>query len=229
MTPISRRAFVIAMPLFLSACATRLKNNTSDQLTPTWNVPPEVAAMYGAITTEPYRVPAVDMSHINPRFWRQIVDYPTSYSTGTLIVDTNNRFIYLIMENGKALRYGVGVGKAGLALEGEAVVEFKRQWPRWTPTRQMMEREPARYGSLGAGMAPGEDNPLGARALYLYRDGRDTLFRIHGSHEEWSIGRAVSSGCIRLLNQDIIDLYGRVPSGTRVVVLQHEQVVAAVD
>lgn len=93
----------------------------------------------------------------------------------------------------------------------------------WHPTQDMMEREPDRYGHLGDGMPAGPDNPLGARALYLFKDGRDTLFRIHGSHEEWSIGKAVSSGCIRLLNQDIIDLYGRVPEGTHVIVLQHNE------
>lgn len=223
MTQITRRSFLIALPLFATACATKRPAGLGANLTPSWSVPEDIRQMYGPITTEPFPVPAVDMSKINPIYWRQLVDYPSGYVPGTLVVDTQNRFLYLTMENGKALRYGVGVGKAGLALEGEAVVQFKKQWPHWTPTKQMMAREPARYGGLGAGMPPGEDNPLGARALYLFRNGQDTLFRIHGSHEEWSIGEAVSSGCIRLLNQDIIDLYGRVPVGTPVIVLQHEQ------
>lgn len=222
MAHLTRRSLLIGLPLFVTACATK-PSSVVQQVTPTWNVPDDIRAMYGAINTEPYPVPAVDMSRINPIYWRQIVNYSTIYPTGTLVVDTANRFLYLTMENGKALRYGVGVGKAGLELEGEAVVQLKRQWPRWTPTAQMMAREPDRYGSLGAGMGPGIDNPLGARALYLFRDGRDLLYRIHGSHEEWSIGEAVSSGCIRLLNQDIIDLYGRVPVGTRVIVHQHEE------
>ncbi|EJF89199.1 L,D-transpeptidase [Bartonella tamiae] len=218
---LSRRSFLIAAPLVLAGCATNRPKQTVRQQPQSWPVPAEIRALYGPITDEPYPLPAVDMSKINPQFWRQEVTYNSPYTPGTLVVDTQARFLYLVGVNARALRYGIGVGKQGLELEGEAVVQYKRQWPRWTPTQSMMEREPERYGHLGQGMEPGPDNPLGARALYLFRNGKDTLFRIHGSHEAWSIGKAVSSGCIRLLNQDIIDLYGRVPNASRVVVLQH--------
>lgn len=217
----SRRSLLVAIPFIVAGCVTNQRNRKSLQAQPSWNVPPEVQAMYGPVENEAYPLPAVDMSKINPQYWRQEVTYNSPYTPGKLVVDTQARFLYLIGENGRALRYGVGVGKAGLALEGEAVVQYKRQWPKWIPTKDMMERDPERYGHLGEGMPAGPDNPLGARALYLFKNGQDTLFRIHGSHEAWSIGKAVSSGCIRLLNQDIIDLYGRVPEGTHVIVLQH--------
>lgn len=221
MRQLSRRAFLVATPLALVGCVTNRYNRFSQQTEPRWPVPADIKALYGPVTNEPYPLPAIDMSEINPKYWRQEVRYDSPYSPGTLVVDTQARFLYLIGEDGRALRYGIGVGKAGLALEGEAIVQYKRMWPKWTPTRDMMQREPERYGHLGDGMPAGSDNPLGARALYLFKNGQDTLFRIHGSHEAWSIGKAVSSGCIRLLNQDIIDLYGRVPEGTHVIVLQH--------
>ena len=120
------------------------------------------------------------------------------------------------------MRYGIGVGKAGLEFEGGARIGRKAEWPRWTPTPNMIAREPERNLKWAGGMEPGLTNPLGPRALYLHKDGKDTLFRIHGTSEPWSIGKAVSSGCVRLFNQDIIDLYSRVPTGSRVVVLQHQ-------
>ncbi|WP_455481458.1 L,D-transpeptidase [Bartonella sp. B12(2025)] len=218
---LSRRSFLIAAPLALVGCATRQLDMSFVSSQQARHVPEEMQALYGPITNEPYSLPAVDLSTIDPRFWRQQVTYYTSYPAGTLVVDMQDYFLYLVGENGRALRYGIGVGKEGLAFEGEGIVRRKRRWPSWAPTAAMMAREPERYGHLGRGMPPGPDNPLGARALYLFRNGRDTLFRIHGSHESWSIGRAVSSGCIRLLNQDIIDLYDRVPIGSRVVVLQN--------
>lgn len=223
MGQLSRRNFLISVPLILAGCAISPPQSQVDVAEPSsWPVPPEMAALYGPVEEKNFSIPAVDLSKINPKYWRQEVAYPTSYPPGTLIVDTPARFLYLIRENGKALRYGIGVGKAGLAFEGEAVIQYKRIWPSWAPTRAMMEREPERYGHLGKGLPPGPDNPLGARALYLFKDNQDTYFRIHGSHEDWSIGRAISSGCIRLLNQDVIDLYGRVPDGTKVVVLQQD-------
>lgn len=182
--------------------------------------------MYAPVQGEKFPVPAPDLKKIEPQFYRKEVAYQSGENPGTLIVDTANRFLYLQLENGRAIRYGIGVGKAGLEFEGTGVVQFKREWPRWTPTQSMIAREPERYGPLAGGMEPGPTNPLGARALYLFKDGRDTLYRIHGSNEDWSIGRAVSSGCIRLLNQDVIDLYGRVPNGSKVVVLQDHSVSA---
>ncbi|AGF74763.1 ErfK/YbiS/YcfS/YnhG family protein [Bartonella australis AUST/NH1] len=218
---LSRCIFLIAALATLAGCS-MFRSDMSPVSSPrVQNVPEEVRALYGPVTNEPYALPAVDIAAIDPKFWRQQVDYDTIYPAGTLVVDTNARFLYLVGENGKALRYGIGVGKEGLAFEGEGTIQYKRRWPNWAPTEAMMAREPERYGHLAQGMPPGPDNPLGARALYLFKNGKDTLFRIHGSHEAWSIGHAMSSGCIRLLNQDIIDLYGRVPKGSRVVVLQN--------
>ncbi|MCA1438938.1 L,D-transpeptidase [Ensifer sp. IC4062] len=183
---------------------------------------PYYVAMYGPRPEEKFPLAATDISKVEPRFLRQQVAYPTSEPPGTIVVDTQNRFLYLVQDGGMALRYGIGVGKAGLEFQGEARVGRKAEWPRWTPTSDMVAREPERYGPLAGGMEPGIRNPLGPRALYLYQGNRDTLFRIHGTTEAWSIGKAVSSGCIRLFNPDIIDLYSRVPTDTRVVVLQSE-------
>ncbi|WP_342644012.1 L,D-transpeptidase [Rhodoligotrophos ferricapiens] len=151
------------------------------------------------------------------KYKRQVVDFNGSEAPGTIIIDTRQRFLYLVLPGGQALRYGVGVGREGFAWNGEAVVERKQEWPRWFPPAEMIARDP-KLEPYRTGMDGGPENPLGARALYLYKDGKDTLFRIHGTSQPWSIGQNVSSGCIRLLNEDIIDLYERVPIGTTVVV-----------
>ena len=143
----------------------------------------------------------------------------SGYPVGTIVVDPRKRFIYLVESPSRARRYGVGVGRAGLAFRGTATVQRKAKWPRWTPTRNMIKREPRKYARFAKGVAGGRRNPLGARALYLYRNGRDTMYRIHGTTQPRSIGRAVSNGCIRMLNAHVIDLYRRVPIGARVVVL----------
>nr|WP_223218311.1 L,D-transpeptidase [Rhizobium wenxiniae] len=216
MPAITRRSFLIATPLFATGCVTSVPEPVAVKP----YMSPHYTAMYAAIEGEQFPIKAADLKRVDPRYYRQEVAYPTQELPGTIVVDTKNRFLYLVQENGRAMRYGIGVGKAGLEFEGAARVQYKRQWPRWTPTQDMIAREPERYGPLAAGMEPGVLNPLGPRALYLFKDGRDTLYRIHGTTEDWTIGKAVSSGCIRLLNQDIVDLYGRVPDGTRVVVLQ---------
>lgn len=141
------------------------------------------------------------------------------YRPGTIVVDPAERFLYLVTDEGTARRYGVGVGKAGLAFRGSAVIGRKAKWPRWMPTANMIERDPGKYGRYADGMEGGPRNPLGARALYLYRNDRDTLYRIHGTNEPSTIGRAVSNGCIRMINDHVVDLYDRVDVGTRVVVL----------
>ncbi|MEW5424652.1 L,D-transpeptidase [Amorphus sp. 3PC139-8] len=171
-------------------------------------------------TPEPFDVGPVDINQIPIAYRRQLVEAPSGYRAGTIVVDTNNRFLYLIRDDGSAIRYGIGVGREGMAWAGTATIKRKAEWPTWTPPQEMIERQPetAKYAD---GMPGGPRNPLGARALYLYEGGRDTLYRIHGTSEERSIGRAVSSGCIRLLNVDVIDLYQRVPLGTEVVVLEH--------
>ena len=183
-------------------------------------IDPYYQRMYGAVLGEPHRVAAMDLRRVDPQWWRQEVPYNTGERPGTLVVDTPARFLYLVLEGGRALRYGIGVGKdESLVFRGTASIGRKAEWPRWTPTKSMIAREPERYGPYAAGMPGGEINPLGARALYLYKNGRDTLFRIHGTTEPYTIGTNVSSGCIRLMNQDIIDLYARVPVGARVVVI----------
>lgn len=174
---------------------------------------------YGAVEGEPFKVPAVSLDDLQPRFRRQLVADPTGEKPGTIVVDPANHFLYLVQENGMALRYGVGVGREGLAWSGTANVAYKRAWPRWTPTRDMIRREPEKYERWAGGMDGGESNPLGARALYLFQGGRDTLYRIHGTNEPETIGESVSSGCIRMTNQDVIDLHRRVAAGARVVVL----------
>lgn len=155
---------------------------------------------------------------LNPKFAPQTVRY-TGYAPGTIVVDPRNHFLYLQMRNGKARRYGVGVGKAGLAFKGTATVGRKAKWPRWTPTKNMIRREPGKYARYAGGVPGGPGNPLGARALYLYRGSRDTMYRIHGTTQPSSIGRSVSNGCIRMLNDHVKDLYVRVPVGAKVVVL----------
>ncbi len=167
---------------------------------------------------EPFRVAPVDMSTIPAQFHRRAVSNPTGEPPGTIVVDPAQRFLYLVMDGGKAMRYGIGVGRQGFSWNGEATIRGKRKWPSWHPPAEMQARDP-RAREWKNGMPGGPSNPLGARALYLYQGGRDTLYRIHGTNEPQSIGRAVSSGCIRMLNADVIDLYERVPMGARVVVL----------
>lgn len=164
---------------------------------------------------EPFEVEKVDLSTIPPQFHKQLVDYETEELPGTIVVDTFDRFLYVVMENGQALRYGIGVGREGFAWNGAATIKRKTVWPEWRPPEEMREREP----HLPEVMEGGPENPLGARALYLFEGDKDTLYRIHGTNYPQSIGTAMSSGCIRLLNQDIIDLYRRIPLGTKVVVV----------
>ena len=216
---LSRRAVIAGLPLFLGACAA-MPRSGSTVGAPAVDAPSFAdAERYGARPGERFAVQPVDLRKIDQRFLRQEVAYETAEPTGTLVVDPHQRFMHLVQENGRAMRYGVGVGAAGLEFQGSATIQLKREWPRWTPTPDMIARDPGRYGPWKGGMEGGAQNPLGARALYLFKDGRDTLYRIHGTNEPHTIGKAVSSGCIRMLNQDAIDLYGRVPRGSRVVLL----------
>jgi len=177
------------------------------------------------VTGEPYRVPVVNLDSIPTQFHRQIVSDPTGEAPGTIVVDPGQRFLYLVEANGKARRYGIGVGREGFAWNGTATIQMKREWPKWFPPVEMQARD-ERARKFADGMDAGPDNPLGARAMYLFQNGKDTLYRIHGTNEPLSIGKAVSSGCIRMLNADIIDLYNRVPIGTKVVVLSAESPMA---
>lgn len=179
--------------------------------------------VYAATTDAGYALPAIPINRVDKRYRRQIVDFATQEKAGTVIVNTRERFLYYILPGGKAVRYGIGVGKEGFAWAGEAYVAWKQEWPMWHPPKEMAQRKPevARY--VDGGMGPGLTNPLGARAMYLFNEkGQDTLFRIHGSPEWASIGTAASSGCIRMINQDVIDLYSRVRPGhsSKVIVIQ---------
>jgi lipoprotein-anchoring transpeptidase ErfK/SrfK len=182
------------------------------------------ATMYAAVPGEPFPIPAVDLSRIDPEFLRQEVAYATGQPPGTIVVDPRARYLYHVQPGGRAMRYGVGVGREGFGWSGVATVNSKQAWPDWYPPAEMIERQPeiVRYLTelrSGMGMAGGPRNPLGARALYLWENGRDTLYRIHGTPEPQTVGRNTSSGCIRMINQDAIHLHDRVLVGTRVVVL----------
>jgi lipoprotein-anchoring transpeptidase ErfK/SrfK len=183
---------------------------------------PAAEQMYGAISDGGFVVPAIPYQRINPRYYRQRVVDPTGERPGTVVVDTPSRFLYLVEPGGSAMRYGVGIGREGFAWSGDGVIQWRQKWPKWTPPDEMVARQPelTKYSAKNGGMPPGLTNPLGARALYIFRNGQDTLYRLHGSPEWNSIGKAVSSGCVRLMNQDIIDLYDRVPEKARVVVWQ---------
>ena len=161
-------------------------------------------APQGAQTAEPAR-------QMDPRYEKQVVAYDGNHAPGTIVIDTPNRFLFLVQDNRTAVRYGIGVGKPGFAWAGEKKVTAKKEWPDWTPPDDMLKRRP----DLPRHMDGGPENPLGARAMYL----GSSLYRIHGSNEPWTIGQAVSSGCIRMRNEDVIDLYGKVKVGTKVVVI----------
>lgn len=215
---LTRRALILATPFIISGCVSQRRTVS---LAPKPQNDPYYRNMYAAIDTEPFPVPAVKLSYIKPQFYRQVVNYyPIEEAPGTIVVDPSARFAYLLLDNGQSLRYGVGVAREeAFNLTGEAHIGRKAEWPDWHPTQDMIEREPDRYGPLADGLPGGTRNPLGARALYLYKDGKDTLYRLHGTIEPWTIGTMVSSGCVRFLDQDIIDLYNRVPVGTRVIIL----------
>jgi lipoprotein-anchoring transpeptidase ErfK/SrfK len=183
---------------------------------------PAPSVIYAAASDDGFDLPAIPYHQIDKRFYRQRVADPTGEAPGTVVVDTRRRFLYLIEQGGTAMRYGVSIGKDGFGWQGEGVIQWRKKWPRWNPPDEMVARQPrlARYSIGNGGMAPGVDNPLGARALYIFQNGEDTLYRLHGNPDWRSIGKAQSSGCVRLINQDVIDLYNRVPEGARVVVKQ---------
>jgi len=194
------------------------------------------ASMYAAVVDGGHSIPAVPYDKINPRYHRQIVPDPTGEAPGTVVVDTGNHFLYVVQRFGRAVRYGVGLGRQGFEWSGKGVIEWKQPWPRWHPPAEMIARQPdlKKYATeydpktkeWKGGMAPGVNNPLGARALYIYQNGKDTLYRLHGSPEWWSIGKSVSSGCVRLINQDVIDLYDRVAEKSPIVVTSGLRVTA---
>lgn len=183
---------------------------------------PELDAMYAEVVDDGHIIPAIPYQKMDPKYYRQRVADPTGEPPGTVVVDTPERLLYLVEPGGTAMRYGVGIGREGFAWEGEGVIHWRQKWPRWKPPQDMIARQPelARYSVENGGMDPGVSNPLGARALYIFKNGQDTLYRLHGNPDWRSIGKAVSSGCVRLLNQDVMDLYERVPHHARIVVWQ---------
>ncbi len=174
---------------------------------------------YAAVVDTEVELPAFDYTKMDDRYLRQWVRFPGGYEPGTIVVDTEKRHLFLVQPGGRAIRYGIAVGKEGFAWHGDAVMQWKQPWPTWTPPAEMIERKPE-LKEYEEGMPAGVQNPLGARAMYLFRDGRDTLFRIHGTNRPYSIGKAASSGCFRMINQDVIDLYSRVQPGAKVYVRQ---------
>jgi lipoprotein-anchoring transpeptidase ErfK/SrfK len=180
--------------------------------------------LYGEVRTEPFPIPAVKLASIDPVFLRKVVRYDTAEAPGSIVIDPPHHYLYLVQDDGRAVRYGVGVGREGFGWSGTATIHSKQEWPDWYPPKEMIQRQPELRRSLselqsGIGMRGGPGNPIGARAMYLWQDNKDTLFRIHGTVEPWTIGKSVSSGCIRMINQDVIDLYQQAAVGTRVVVL----------
>jgi lipoprotein-anchoring transpeptidase ErfK/SrfK len=167
---------------------------------------------------------AVQLSQIDPAYLRTIVRYASAEAPGTIVVDPPQRYLYLMQEAGRAVRYGVGVGRQGFGWSGTASIHDKQEWPDWYPPKEMVARQPDLRKALtqlqsGLGMHGGPRNPLDARAMYLWQGNKDTLYRVYGTTEPWTIGQSVSSGCIRMINQDAIDLYRQVAVGAKVVVL----------
>lgn len=213
---LSRRAMLLGAAAATAGCVRRR--------IPTSNPDPdgEIVANaafiegYGPVFDAGYTLPAIPETYTQGVNRRMTGIYVGEQPPGTIDVDPYAKFLYWIPPDGEAIRYPVGVGRAGLAFQGDGVIRLKRQWPGWTPTQNMIRREPEVYGPFRQGIPGGLRSPLGSRALYLYRGGRDTFYRIHGTNDLNSIGNSGSAGCIRMFNQDIIDLYERVPIDTRV-------------
>ena len=196
--PLARLLFALPIILLTSFVAPRVLAQTQDD------------------GDQPGYVPNAQEEQLDPKWEKTVVFYRTSEAPGTIIVDTSQRFLYVVQGGGRALRYGIGVGREGFQWQGLVKITRKQEWPDWTPPPEMIQRQPY----LPRWMAGGPGNPLGARALYLGH----TVYRIHGTNLPQTIGTAVSSGCFRLTNPDVIDLYNRVPVGTKVIVRQQPHV-----
>lgn len=203
----------------LGACTPPQPVDPAEQTT----APDHVVARYGERTDNGFRIARVRPSLLNIRTYRVIVAYTGPEEPGTIVVDPYARFLYLVTGPQRAYRYGIAVGRAGKGFSGNAVIRRKEEWPGWTPTQNMIRTQPELYAEYADGLPGGPSNPLGARALYLYKGKRDTYYRIHGTNDVTSIGHATSAGCIRLFNHDALDLFERVPLGTRVKVRTPEE------
>ena len=223
--PVSRRWLLTAVGLSatLGACVPamprppRLAVMMRGPREPVAGVDPVYADMYDVIDDGGFIVEPINLRRINSRLLRREVPYSGADAPGSIVVDIPARYLYFVMPGGRAMRYGVGVGREeGFNFRGTAIIQRKAEWPRWIPTPDMIAREPERYGPYKDGLDGGPTNPLGARALYIYQNGKDTYYRLHGTNDPYTIGTMVSSGCIRLMNHDIIDLYNRVSVGATV-------------
>jgi lipoprotein-anchoring transpeptidase ErfK/SrfK len=178
----------------------------------------EAAMMYAPVPDEKFPIPAVDVTKVDPKYYRRTVRYDSSEAPGTIVVDPGNYYVYRIEGEGKATRYGANVGRDGFRWSGEAYVGRKAEWPVWTPPKEMIARQPEARKYAG-GMPGGLDNPLGARTLYLYQNGVYTLYTIYSTSDPETIGTGITSGCTGLLSQDMIHLYAQTPVKTKVIVL----------
>jgi len=179
----------------------------------------EAERVYGPVPSERFPIPAVNVNKLNPKYMRRTVAYDTKEVAGTIIVDPRNYYVYRVEGDGMATRYGANVGRAGFLWNGDAYIGRKAEWPIWTPPKEMIQRQPEAAKYAG-GMAPGLDNPLGARTLYLYQNGAYTLYTLYSTIMPETIGKGVTSGCVGLLTQDMLDLYEKTPVDTKVVVLK---------
>ena len=179
----------------------------------------EAEKLYAAVPDKKFPIPAVDVGKIDPKYYRRTIRYDSKEAPGTIIVDPGNYYVYRLEGEGNATRYGANVGREGFLWSGDAYVGRKAEWPIWTPPKEMIKRQPEAAKYAG-GMPPGLDNPLGARTLYLYQNGKYTLYTIYSTIMPETIGRGVSSGCVGLLTQDMLDLYDKTPVDTKVVVLK---------
>ncbi|KZC01864.1 secreted protein [Methylobacterium radiotolerans] len=209
---LSRRSFLAGSALGIGALSLGGCGTTDTLLMA------EAAKTYGPMPNEKFPIPAVDISKVNPKYYRRTVQYASSEAPGTIVVDPANYYVYRIEGDGTATRYGANVGRQGFLWNGNAYVGRKSEWATWTPPKEMIRRQPeaAKYAR---GMPGGLDNPLGARTLHLYQNGAYTLYTIYASSDAESIGTGITSGCVGLLSQDMIHLYARTPVKTKVVVL----------
>jgi lipoprotein-anchoring transpeptidase ErfK/SrfK len=209
-----RIAVLVSAVVLLAACATHEFSGEVPEV--------DIVEGYGLLEDGDYILPPIPSEYLQGINQRTVVNYNGPESAGTVVIDIHAKLLYFIEKNGEARRYPIAVGSQGLSLHSPAVIHLKREWPDWTPTQNMLRTQPEVYGPFVRGIEGGLASPLGARSLYLFQNGLDTHFRIHGTNDLPSIGNAGSAGCIRMFNHDIIDLYPRVPKGTNVVIRSYQ-------
>jgi len=214
MLPILRLLALMSLATLAACASPAAKTETA---------PPVAAPGYEALDDEGFHIEAVEARHLTGGRQKAQVAYNGPEAPGSIVVDTFARKLYHVQENGQAMRYAIAVGREGLSFRGNGVIGRKEKWPSWQPTANMVSTRPDLYAEYAGGMSGGLDNPLGARAMYLYRNGADSMFRIHGTIQNASIGHATSAGCIRLFNQDAIDLFENVKTGTHVKVRSKDE------